>query len=121
MRPAIWNKAGPLTDGEWESVRLHPYYTERILSRATPLAQLGAIGAAHHERLDGSGYHRRLPAPMLSPRAAHSGHSSPGRPPSGKTIQCFKIGGGGAESRAIACSATPPAIRPAPTLTRLRA
>jgi HD-GYP domain-containing protein (c-di-GMP phosphodiesterase class II) len=65
----IWNKAGALTDGEWESVRLHPYYTERILSRSRPLAQLGAIGAAHHERLDGSGYHRRLPAPMLSPLA----------------------------------------------------
>lgn len=50
-------------------MRLHPYYTERILSPAKSLAQLGAIGAAHHERLDGSGYHRRLPAPMLSPLA----------------------------------------------------
>ncbi|MBI5828836.1 MAG: HD domain-containing protein, partial [Chloroflexi bacterium] len=65
----LWNKPGALTDGEWESVRLHPYYTERILSRAKPLAQLGAIGAAHHERLDGSGYPRRLPASMLSPLA----------------------------------------------------
>jgi HD-GYP domain-containing protein (c-di-GMP phosphodiesterase class II) len=27
----IWNKPGRLTDSEWERVRLHPYYTERIL------------------------------------------------------------------------------------------
>jgi HD-GYP domain-containing protein (c-di-GMP phosphodiesterase class II)/DNA-binding CsgD family transcriptional regulator len=64
---AIWGKPSALTDGEWERVRLHPYYTERIFARSRPLAQLGAIGALHHERLDGSGYHRALPAPLLSP------------------------------------------------------
>jgi DNA-binding CsgD family transcriptional regulator len=64
---AIWSKPGALTDGEWERVRLHPYYTERIFARSVPLASLGAIGALHHERLDGSGYHRSLPAPLLSP------------------------------------------------------
>ena len=30
------------------------------------LAPLGALGSAHHERLDGSGYHRGLPASGLS-------------------------------------------------------
>jgi HD-GYP domain-containing protein (c-di-GMP phosphodiesterase class II) len=55
---AIWGKSGTLTDSEWERVRLHPYYTERIFARSRALAPLGAIGALHHERLDGSGYHR---------------------------------------------------------------
>ena len=61
----IWGKPEPLTEGEWERVRLHPYYTERVLARSETLSPLGALGALHHERLDGSGYHRGLPAPML--------------------------------------------------------
>src|SRR6266852_6358891 len=65
----IWGKAGPLTEREWEQVRLHAYYTERVLARPHLLAQLGALAALHHERLDGSGYHRGLPAAMLSPAA----------------------------------------------------
>jgi len=55
---SIWEKAGPLTAGEWEQVRLHPYFTERILQRAKALAPLGAEGGLHHERADGSGYYR---------------------------------------------------------------
>jgi HD-GYP domain-containing protein (c-di-GMP phosphodiesterase class II) len=62
----IWGKAGPLTEGEWERVRLHPYYTDRIFARAESLAPLGALAAQHHERLDGSGYHRRLPSTALA-------------------------------------------------------
>ena len=65
----IWDKPGPLTDAERERVRLHPYYTERMLARPEALARLGAIAAAHHERLDGSGYHRSLPGSALSPSA----------------------------------------------------
>ncbi len=61
----IWTKPGPLTEREWEQVRLHPYYTERILARPPALAAIGTLAALHHERLDGSGYHRRLPASML--------------------------------------------------------
>jgi HD-GYP domain-containing protein (c-di-GMP phosphodiesterase class II) len=53
-------KRGPLTDSERERVRLHSYYTERMLRRPAALAGLAAIGAAHHERLDGSGYHRGI-------------------------------------------------------------
>jgi HD-GYP domain-containing protein (c-di-GMP phosphodiesterase class II) len=62
---AIWDKAGPLRSGEWEQVRLHPYYTERVLARSSALSPLGALATLHHERLDGSGYHRGLPAAML--------------------------------------------------------
>ena len=50
-------------------MRLHPYYTERMLARPEALAPLGAIAACHHERLDGSGYHRSLPGSALSPAA----------------------------------------------------
>jgi response regulator RpfG family c-di-GMP phosphodiesterase len=63
----IWSKPGALSDREWEAVRMHPYYTERVLARPAALAQLGALAARHHERLDGSGYYRNLTATMLSP------------------------------------------------------
>jgi HD-GYP domain-containing protein (c-di-GMP phosphodiesterase class II) len=65
----IWDKPGPLSNAEWERVRLHPYYAERMLARPEALARLGAIAACHHERLDGSGYHRALPGSALSPSA----------------------------------------------------
>jgi HD-GYP domain-containing protein (c-di-GMP phosphodiesterase class II) len=65
----IWVKPGALTDAEWDRVRLHPYFTERLLARSQPLAALATVAAGHHERLDGSGYHRALPAAMLSPLA----------------------------------------------------
>jgi HD-GYP domain-containing protein (c-di-GMP phosphodiesterase class II)/DNA-binding CsgD family transcriptional regulator len=65
----IWGKAGPLTESEWERVRLHPYYTERVLSRSGALAPLGALAALHHERLDGSGYHRQVASAQLPPAA----------------------------------------------------
>ena len=52
-----WEKPGPLASAEWEQVRLHPYQTERILTRAAALAPLARIAGMHHERQDGSGYH----------------------------------------------------------------
>jgi HD-GYP domain-containing protein (c-di-GMP phosphodiesterase class II)/DNA-binding CsgD family transcriptional regulator len=54
----IWEKHGPLSANEWERVRLHPYLSERILSRSSVLAPLAPLAGMHHERLDGSGYHR---------------------------------------------------------------
>jgi HD-GYP domain-containing protein (c-di-GMP phosphodiesterase class II) len=65
----IWTKPGPLSEREWEQVRLYPYYTERILARPAAFATISATAALHCERLDGSGYHRRLPASLLSPSA----------------------------------------------------
>jgi HD-GYP domain-containing protein (c-di-GMP phosphodiesterase class II) len=61
----IWGKAGPLSQREWEQVRLHPYYTERILARPQALAQVGKLASHHHERLDGSGYHHSANAAQL--------------------------------------------------------
>jgi len=56
----IWDKPGVLSSAQWDRVRLHPYYTERILARTPALAELATLAASHHERLDGSGYHRRV-------------------------------------------------------------
>ena len=64
-----WQKPGPLTAGEREQVRLHPYHTERILSRSPFLSALAAVACAHHECLDGSGYHRGSGGAELSPAA----------------------------------------------------
>ncbi|MBI4261577.1 MAG: HD domain-containing protein [Actinobacteria bacterium] len=55
---AIWEKPGPLTTSERELVRLHPYHTERILARSPALQPLARQAGMHHERQDGSGYHR---------------------------------------------------------------
>jgi HD-GYP domain-containing protein (c-di-GMP phosphodiesterase class II) len=61
----IWDKAGPLSTIEWERVRLHPYLTERMLSYSAPLRRLAPLAGSHHERLDGSGYYRQVPASAL--------------------------------------------------------
>jgi HD-GYP domain-containing protein (c-di-GMP phosphodiesterase class II) len=65
----IWDKAGPLSETEMERVRMHPYLTQRTFSRAPRLARLAEVAAAHHERLDGSGYPRGLAGGALSPEA----------------------------------------------------
>jgi HD-GYP domain-containing protein (c-di-GMP phosphodiesterase class II) len=62
---SVWEKTGPLSADEWERVRLHPYYTERVVARAPALAPLGRVAALHHEHLDGSGYYRQCAAPQL--------------------------------------------------------
>ena len=61
----IWDKPGPLSATERDQARLHPYYSERILSRTPALAEVAGLAGQHHERCDGSGYHRGLTAPRL--------------------------------------------------------
>jgi HD-GYP domain-containing protein (c-di-GMP phosphodiesterase class II) len=61
-----WQKPEPLTADEWEQVRLHPYHAERVLARSSFLSELGRLAGAHHERLDGSGYHRGSAGAELS-------------------------------------------------------
>lgn len=109
-----WEKSGPLTVGEWERVRLHPYYTERILERSVALAPLAAPAGAHHERLDGSGYHRGatatqldLPARLLAAADVYDalGHDRPHRQafdPAGIRQQLGElVGTGGLDKRAV--------------------
>jgi HD-GYP domain-containing protein (c-di-GMP phosphodiesterase class II) len=54
----IWEQPAALSRTEWERVRLHPYQSERILARSRVLAPLARTAGMHHERQDGSGYHR---------------------------------------------------------------
>jgi HD-GYP domain-containing protein (c-di-GMP phosphodiesterase class II) len=54
----IWDRPGGLGVADWERVRLHPYLSERTLTCCPALADMGRLAGAHHERLDGSGYHR---------------------------------------------------------------
>jgi len=58
-------KRAPLNPAEWERVHMHAYHTERILSLAAPLREAARLAGLHHERLDGSGYHRGLHAAAL--------------------------------------------------------
>lgn len=66
---SIWDRPGPLGAADRERVRLHPHWTERVLCSTPLLAPLASLAAAHHERLDGSGYPRAARAADL-PRGA---------------------------------------------------
>jgi HD-GYP domain-containing protein (c-di-GMP phosphodiesterase class II) len=63
----ILDKPDRLTERERAEIRVHPAYTQRILERVTAFAGIVEIASAHHERLDGKGYHLGLPAERLSP------------------------------------------------------
>lgn len=86
----ILEKPGPLSRAEWERVRLHPYLTERILSHSPALSRIALLAGSHHERLDGSGYHRgvaggaiSVPARILAVANTYQalGQRRPYRPP----------------------------------------
>ncbi len=66
---AVWQRPGPLTTDEREQVRLHAYHTERLLAPSPFLSRLARTASAHHERCDGSGYHRGVGAAQLSTEA----------------------------------------------------
>jgi HD-GYP domain-containing protein (c-di-GMP phosphodiesterase class II) len=59
---SIWDKPASLTRAEFDRVELHPMVTEQMLRRSPALAALNPVASAHHERCDGSGYHKRLRA-----------------------------------------------------------
>ncbi len=56
----ILDKPGRPTDEEFIQIRKHPDYTEQILRQVPSFKNIADVAAAHHERLDGRGYHRRL-------------------------------------------------------------
>jgi HD-GYP domain-containing protein (c-di-GMP phosphodiesterase class II)/DNA-binding CsgD family transcriptional regulator len=62
---SVWDSPGPLGAADRERVRLHAYWTDRILRRCPGIAPLADLAAAHHERCDGSGYHRGVRADGL--------------------------------------------------------
>jgi putative nucleotidyltransferase with HDIG domain len=63
---AILEKPGALDAAEWGVVKRHPYYTLEILRRVQGFEHLSDVAAAHHEKLDGSGYFRNLTPEQLS-------------------------------------------------------
>lgn len=64
---AVLDKPGTLTDDEFAQIKAHPRQTLAILSRASCFAPIAELAANHHEKLDGSGYHRGLGAEQLTP------------------------------------------------------
>jgi HD-GYP domain-containing protein (c-di-GMP phosphodiesterase class II) len=65
----VWEKASALTTTEWEQVRMHAYQTERVLARSEVLGTLARTAGMHHERQDGSGYHRGSPGQEIPAEA----------------------------------------------------
>ncbi len=62
----IWDKAAELSRTERDQARLHPHYSEQILSGIPELARAARLVGQHHERCDGSGYHRGVRAAQLT-------------------------------------------------------
>lgn len=62
---AILEKPAKLDNHEWEIMRLHPFYTFKILSGIPGFAHMSEIAASHHEKLNGKGYFRGLTAEDL--------------------------------------------------------
>ncbi len=56
----ILDKPGRPTDEEMRKIQKHPDYSQQILEKVGAFKQLADIASAHHERLDGCGYHRRM-------------------------------------------------------------
>jgi putative nucleotidyltransferase with HDIG domain len=64
---AILDKPGKLTGDEFNQIKDHPRQTYAILSRAACFSPIAELAANHHEKLDGSGYHRGIGAERLTP------------------------------------------------------
>jgi putative nucleotidyltransferase with HDIG domain len=62
----ILDKPGRLEPAEVAVMREHPRYTQQILERVACLRGIVDTAADHHERLDGTGYHRGRAAFDLS-------------------------------------------------------
>ena len=62
----ILDKPGPLTHAGYAQVKQHPRLTYDTLVRLAPFRGIAEVAASHHEKLDGSGYHRGVTAQDLS-------------------------------------------------------
>jgi putative nucleotidyltransferase with HDIG domain len=56
VRDDILNKAGPLSEDEWEIMRRHPDIGADMIAQHSALAEVAPLVRHHHERWDGSGY-----------------------------------------------------------------
>ncbi|HUF24292.1 MAG TPA: HD domain-containing phosphohydrolase [Vicinamibacterales bacterium] len=62
----ILDKPGTLEPEEWAVIERHAYWSEQILARVPVFREFARDAGAHHERLDGKGYHRGLKGDQLS-------------------------------------------------------
>jgi putative nucleotidyltransferase with HDIG domain len=62
----ILDKPEKLTNDEFRAMQKHTEHTAAILGRVPCFAACAAEAAAHHERLDGRGYHFGLTGPQIS-------------------------------------------------------
>jgi len=62
---AILEKPGKPDEAEWQILRKHPAHTWNILRSVRGFEELADIAASHHEKLNGTGYHRGLTAEQL--------------------------------------------------------
>jgi putative nucleotidyltransferase with HDIG domain len=62
---SILDKVGPLEPAELAIMREHTKTTYQLLAPLWTLGDVAEMAAAHHERIDGSGYHRHLRGPDL--------------------------------------------------------
>lgn len=62
---SILQKAGPLTESEWEMMRKHPVVGEQMLSGIEFVGPALPIIRHHHERWDGKGYPDGLAGPDI--------------------------------------------------------
>jgi putative nucleotidyltransferase with HDIG domain len=56
VRDDILNKAGPLTEEEWDIMRRHPDIGADMIEQHTALTDVAPLVRHHHERWDGTGY-----------------------------------------------------------------
>lgn len=59
INPGLLEKNGPLTEEEFQMVKLHPYFTEQILSELHKSKWLDDVitwASQHHEKSNGTGY-----------------------------------------------------------------
>ncbi len=62
---AILEKPGKPDEAEWQALRSHPAHTWNILHCVGGFEELSEVAASHHEKLNGTGYHRGLTAEHL--------------------------------------------------------
>ncbi len=62
---AILEKPGKPDEDEWRILREHPAHTWNILRSIGGFEELSEIAASHHEKLNGTGYHRGLTADQI--------------------------------------------------------
>lgn len=56
----ILNKPGKLTDDEYETIKNHTVFGEKVIGESDHLTMASRIARGHHEKYDGSGYPDRL-------------------------------------------------------------